>query len=128
MRALLLPLWLLIAPLAAAAQEVVAALDQTAVSIDSTFAGSEILVFGAIRPEPGAPAADPPPADPLEVIVAVAGPLAPATVRRKSRAAGIWVNTDAAAIDAAPAFYAVATSAPSAPPCARRTTCATPSP
>jgi uncharacterized protein (TIGR02186 family) len=34
------------------------------------------------------------------------------TVRRKSRQFGIWINTDAVEVDAAPSFYAVATSAP----------------
>jgi uncharacterized protein (TIGR02186 family) len=33
-------------------------------------------------------------------------------VRRKAQRAGIWVNTDQVSIDSAPAFYAVATSAP----------------
>jgi hypothetical protein len=34
------------------------------------------------------------------------------TVRRKARRFGIWVNTDAIEVDAAPTFYAVATTAP----------------
>ena len=88
----------------AAAQEIVAALSQTDVSIDSTFAGSEILVFGAVK--------DAPPGARLGVVVTVSGPLEPVTVRRKERVAGIWVNAESAEIDAAPAFYAVATSAP----------------
>ena len=88
----------------AAAQEIVAALSQTDVSIDSTFSGSEILVFGAIK--------DAAPGAALGVVVTVAGPLEPVTVRRKERVAGIWVNAEAAEIDAAPAFYAVATSGP----------------
>ena len=46
---------------------------------------------------------------PLDVIVTVAGPLQRVVVRRKDRVAGIWVNAEAAEIDAAPAYYAVAT-------------------
>ena len=44
----------LLAPAPAPAQEIVAALSQSDVSITSTFSGSEILVFGAIKDPPGA--------------------------------------------------------------------------
>jgi uncharacterized protein (TIGR02186 family) len=90
----------------AAAQEIVADLSQNRVSIDARFEGSEIVVFGAIKPAPG------PPRPPVEVIVTVSGPLQPVTVRRKSRVAGIWANTEGVEIDAAPTLYKVATSAP----------------
>jgi uncharacterized protein (TIGR02186 family) len=46
------------------------------------------------------------------VVITVAGPSLPVTVRRKDRRLGIWVNTDAVDLDAAPSFYAVATSGP----------------
>ena len=88
----------------AKAQEIVVALSQADVSIDSTFAGSEILVFGAVRGAPADVAHD--------VIVTVSGPLQPITVRRKDRVAGIWINAAMAEIDAAPSFYAVATTGP----------------
>ena len=81
-------------------------LSQTRVSITTDFGGSEILVFGAIMHEP------PDEAEPLEVIVTVAGPQQRVTVRRKSKVAAIWVNTAAVEIDSAPSFYAVATSGP----------------
>lgn len=104
-RVLLLILMLL--PLPAMAEEVVADLSQTRVAITANFAGSKILLFGAIRRE------EPIPHDSsLEVIVTVAGPLQPLIVRRKSRVAAIWINTAASEIDQAPSFYAVATSAP----------------
>lgn len=100
-------LLLLLMALPAAAEEVVAGLSQNRVSITTNFDGSEILIFGAVKRE------TPIPGDaPLEVIVTVAGPLHPVTVRRKERRFGIWVNTDAVEVDAAPTFYAVATSAP----------------
>ena len=88
----------------AAAQEIVAALSQSDVSINSTFAGSKILIFGAIK--------DPPLGPPLDAVITVSGPLEPVTVRRKDRVAGIWINAEAAEIDAAPSFYAVATTGP----------------
>ena len=89
----------------AKAEEVVAGLSQNRVSITTNFDGSEILVFGAVKRE------IPIPRDaPLEVIVTIAGPSEPVTVRKKDKRLGIWVNTDALHVDRAPAFYAVATS------------------
>ncbi|MHC0054779.1 TIGR02186 family protein [Actibacterium sp. D379-3] len=110
MRARLVALFLvLLLPLPALAQpeEVVAGLSQARVAITADFAGSEILIFGAVKRSAPAPL-DPP----LEVVVTVAGPLEPVTVRRKSRRFGIWINTDAVAVNAAPSFYAIAATAP----------------
>ena len=109
MRALLrlLPLALLWLTSAASGEEVVLGLSQDRVAITATFDGSEILIFGAVKRE--SPIAVEPP---LEVIVTVSGPKEPVMVRRKERDFGIWVNKDSVAVDAAPSFYAVATSAP----------------
>lgn len=98
-------IWL--AGVAAHAEAVVAGLSQDAIAITTNFEGSEILIFGAVRRE-----APPPGTAPLEVIITVQGPPRPVTVRRKDRRFGIWVNTDASEIDAAPTFYAVQTTAP----------------
>ncbi|MEP2641888.1 TIGR02186 family protein [Roseobacter sp.] len=91
----------------AQAEEVVLGLSQDRVSITTNFDGSEILIFGAIKREEAIPEGPP-----VEVIVAVAGPSTPLTVRRKEKRFGIWVNTDAVEVDQAPSFYAVQTSAP----------------
>jgi uncharacterized protein len=99
-------LLLLLLALPAKAEEVVAALSQNRVSIDTNFDGSEILVFGAIRRESAIPEGD------LHVIVTIAGPSDQIVVRRKSRMLGIWVNTEQVLVDRAPAFYAVSTSGP----------------
>ena len=93
--------------LPARAEKVVAGLSQNRVSITATFVGSEILIFGAVKRDK-----PPPEGDPLQVIVVVEGPASPVTVRRKAKRFGIWVNTDAMELAAAPSFYAVATSAP----------------
>ncbi|MCL3881939.1 TIGR02186 family protein [Marivita sp. GX14005] len=105
MRWALLLLMLLAAPLRA--EEVVLGLSRDQVAISTNFDGSEIILYGAIKREEPIPAADP-----LHVIVTVSGPLAPVTVRRKERRFGIWVNVDAVDVDAAPSFYAIATSGP----------------
>ncbi|MDT8345117.1 MAG: TIGR02186 family protein [Thermohalobaculum sp.] len=109
MRALRLVLAMALAllPLRAAGEEVVAGLSQTRVSITTWFAGSEIFIYGAVKR-----AAPPPEGPPLDVVVAVMGPLTPVTVRRKSRELGVWVNGPGLHIDAAPSFYAVATTRP----------------
>lgn len=102
----LIALFLLLA-LPAKAEEIVLGLSRDQVAITATFEGSDILVFGAIKRE--APIPD---KSELGVIVTVAGPDEPVMVRRKDRRLGIWINTDAVEVDAAPSFYAVATTAP----------------
>jgi len=102
----LLALLMLVA-LPARAEEVVMGLSHDRVSINTSFDGSEILIFGALKRETTI-SQDPP----LQVIVTLSGPVAPSTVWRKERRFGIWMNTDAVEIDEAPSFYAVATSAP----------------
>ncbi|MGC3939179.1 TIGR02186 family protein [Roseobacter sp. EG26] len=91
--------------LPALAEEVVLGLSKDTVSIDTSFDGSEILIFGAVKREA------PIPAEPrLQVIVTVSGPSEEVVVRRKEKRLGIWVNTDAVEVDRAPSFYAVSTS------------------
>ena len=94
-------------PASAADEEVVLGLSQNKVSITTNFDGSEILIFGAVKRETAIPIDEP-----LGVIVAIQGPSEPLTVRRKEKRFGIWINTDAVEVDAAPSFYAVATSGP----------------
>jgi len=102
----LIALFLILA-LPAKAEEIVLGLSRDEVAITATFEGSEILIFGAIKRDA------PPDADgDLGVIVTVAGPDRPVTVRKKDRRLGIWINTDAVDVDVAPTFYAVATNRP----------------
>lgn len=109
MKRLLFILALLLAPLSAPAEEetVVAGLSQNEVSITANFNGSEILIFGAVQRFTPLPEAGP-----LEVIITIEGPDRPLTVRRMDRRYGIWMNTESVEIDAAPTFYAVATTNP----------------
>ena len=89
------------------AEEIVLGLSRDEVAITATFEGSEILIFGSIkRDEPIRTDSD------LGVIVTVAGPDLPVTVRKKDRRLGIWVNTESVEVDVAPSFYAVATNRP----------------
>ncbi|TRD21537.1 TIGR02186 family protein [Palleronia caenipelagi] len=98
-------LWLLAAPVYAT-EELVAGLSTNRISISATFAGSELMIFGAVKRD--APIAD----GNLGVIITVEGPKAPITLRQKERLGPIWVNRSALEIDKAPSFYAVNTSQP----------------
>ena len=101
----LLALALLSVPIRADDQ-VVASLSQTSVSLDTQFTGSELFIYGAIKPDPGHED------DKFDVIVEVIGPLKPIDVRKKQRTLGIWYNGPAVEIDKAPSFFALATSGP----------------
>jgi len=105
MRALLIAFALFLG-LPAMAETVVAGLSRNEINITTNFEGSEILIFGAVRRDAPAPEGD------LEVIITIEGPSVPVAVRRKDRRFGIWVNTDSIEVDAAPSFYAVATTSP----------------
>lgn len=88
----------------ALAEEVVLGLSKDEIAISADFDGSDILIYGAVKREKAIPS------DPLQVIITVSGPSQLVTVRKKDRRFGIWINTESAEIDAAPSFYAVATS------------------
>jgi uncharacterized protein (TIGR02186 family) len=90
---------LLLLPMPARAQALVADLSDHLIAITAGFAGTEVLLFGATEGEG-------------DVIVLLRGPEAPIVVRRKTRAVGIWVNTETIAFSGAPAFYRVAASRP----------------
>ena len=84
------------------AEQIVSGLSESRVSINASFDGTAILIYGAAMREA------PPPSWPLlQVIVTVEGPVVPIVVRHKARVAGIWINQGAMAIEGAPSFYAV---------------------
>jgi len=69
------------------------------IGISTGFTGANVLLFGATDGEG-------------DVIVLVRSPDSRVVVRRKSRVAGIWINTDELTFDDAPGFYQVAASGP----------------
>lgn len=92
-------------PLPLAAQEsVVTGVSTDNISLNATFDGSELFVFGAVRRDA------PPPTDmgPLDIVVTVKGPPRTVKVRRKERVAGVWVNNATLTVRAVPSFYAIA--------------------
>ena len=81
------------------AAPLVADLSSHLVAISTGFAGTEVLLFGAIE-------------DRGDVVVVVRGPNTPVVMHRKSQIAGIWVNTATMTFEQAPSFYRVNASAP----------------
>ena len=77
------------------------------IQIRYTFAGAELLLFGAIVYPGGRMPAHTP-----DIVVMVKGPASPIVVREKRRIAGIWMNADSSRFRSAPSFYAVASSKP----------------
>ncbi|MGF1610398.1 MAG: TIGR02186 family protein [Kiloniellales bacterium] len=77
----------------------VADLSDHLVAITTGFAGAKVLLFGAVD-------------GPGDVAVIVRGPESSVVMHRKSRLAGIWVNTASMTFDRVPSFYAVAASRP----------------
>jgi uncharacterized protein (TIGR02186 family) len=89
---LVVALFLLAVP--AHAQQLVADLTDHLVAITTGFHGAAVTLFGAI--EGGG-----------DVVVVVRGPERQTVVRRKSRNAGIWLNTRSVSFANAPGFYQV---------------------
>ena len=89
------------------AQDIVLSMSKNEIGITAFFNGSEILIFGALKHETVTSSAGD-----LDVVVTIASPRDPVTVRRKDKRLGIWVNVEAFDVDLAPSFYAVATTGP----------------
>ena len=89
LRAPLLAFLLLAMPGGAArAEDLVSGVSQDTIQITSNYTGTDIVVFGAIeRPQN---------IQGRNIVVVVRGPDEAMTVRRRSRIAGVWVNSDAA--------------------------------
>ena len=79
-------------------------LSDNKIGINSTFAGTSLLLFGT----KGARWAN----DDVDVIVVVRGPEMPMKVWRKQRVAGIWIKKEPVAFDNVPGYYAIASNRP----------------
>lgn len=77
------------------------------IQIRYTFAGTQLLLFGAILYPGGRQ-----PERPADIVVVLRGPVEPILVREKQKIAGIWMNADSNRFRSAPSFYAVASSHP----------------
>lgn len=77
------------------------------IEIRYTFAGAQLLLFGAILYPSGRIPEETP-----DIVVVVKGPAEPVIVREKQRIAGIWMNAESSRFRSAPSFYAMASSRP----------------
>ncbi|MBM3570458.1 MAG: hypothetical protein FJX46_17085 [Alphaproteobacteria bacterium] len=98
MRRLIAPLIALMAG-AAQAQPLVTDLSSHLIAITSSYAGTELLIYGAAEVAG-------------DVVVVVRGPEEQPTVWRKDRVLGLWVNRDARRFYGVPGFHAVAATRP----------------
>jgi uncharacterized protein (TIGR02186 family) len=80
-----------------------AALTETNVRVNSDFRGDQIVLYGAVFD---------PLSRPSDVVVIVRGPDQPVRIARKSRVAGLWVNSRPVVFQGAPGFYIAASTRP----------------
>jgi len=78
----------------ARAQVLLADLSSHLVAITTGFTGTEVVLFGATD-------------GPGDVIAVVRGPERDITIRRKSRVAGVWMNTREVTFGSVPTYYAL---------------------
>jgi hypothetical protein len=78
------------------------------ISIQSNFAGIEIVIFGSVDFSRAAP----PDQGKYDVITVIQSPTEPFVVRRKERIGGIWVNSASRTFPGVPGFYAVLSTRP----------------
>ncbi|MEY4879721.1 MAG: hypothetical protein RJB62_1190 [Pseudomonadota bacterium] len=92
---------------ALAAQDIISGVSTDLIQIRSDFAGTDIVVFGAIEgTEPGASIQE------YDIVVILRGPKANLTVRRKERILGIWVNREQVTFRDMPGYYFLASTRP----------------
>jgi uncharacterized protein (TIGR02186 family) len=89
----------LVLPRGAEAQVLSADLSSHVVAITTGFTGTSVVLFGATD-------------GPSDIIAVVRGPDQSVTVRRKSRVAGIWMNTRRMIFSNVPSYYALYSSKP----------------
>lgn len=80
-----------------------AALSETEVEIDTGYAGTSLVLYGAVF-NPGD--------QPADVVVVVRGPERPVRLVRKVRVAGLWLNSRPVLFEGAPGFYMTASTRP----------------
>lgn len=90
-----------LSPGASRADTLVTSLSDDAIEITSSFAGSRIVVFGAVRDT------EPQEGSEYEVAIVVEGPSTAVVTRRKERVLGIWMNTESRRFFAVPSYYVV---------------------
>jgi len=94
--------------LPAKSEQLVVSLSNPRVLINSNFVGEDLVLFGAIQPDPGKPLRQ----TGYDLVVTVAGPQVTLRTRRKARVLGIWVNVDSREFVRVPSYLAVLSNRP----------------
>jgi uncharacterized protein (TIGR02186 family) len=91
----------------ARADDLISGLSTDLIQINSSFNGTDIVLFGAIEPS-----ANTGPAKDQDLVIVIRGPDIDMTVRRKRRILGIWVNSEQIAFGGLPGYYFLASTRP----------------
>ena len=73
--------------------------------IEPSYDGTSIALFGSVD-------SDRLKSEPFDVAITIRGPIRPATVWKKARRAGLWINAESLTFDAVPNYYAVLSTKP----------------
>ena len=84
---------------AASGNKMTAEVSSEMVQINTGFDGMNLLLFGTTN------GAD-------DIIIVIKGPRETNIIRKKTRVAGIWLNTEKVTIENVPTFYAIASTRP----------------
>lgn len=85
------------------AQRLVSALSSPEVSIDSSFAGETMSLFGNVEPEFGSDKKYV--EGPFQIVVVIRGPAISRVARKKSRLAGVWLNNEQLIFSGFPSYF-----------------------
>lgn len=86
----------------AVAEDLVTAISSRTISIESNFTGAEIVLFGTIERDAYTVSRR----QGYDIVIAARGPSQEATIRKKERLAGIWVNLDSRHYVSVPSYVA----------------------
>jgi uncharacterized protein (TIGR02186 family) len=107
MRAVLALLLTILASSGARADMLSTLLSTNRVEIHSTYSGAEIVVFGALQSDRGAPAVGG-----MQIVIGVTGPRGPVTVQQKARLGPVWLNRYKLHFSNSPGYFALLASEP----------------
>lgn len=87
---------------AARAERLIVSVSNQRVTINSSYSGEELVLFGSIEKDADTPADR----GAYDIVVTISGPRADLVTRRKERRFGIWVNTDSRQFLKVPSYLA----------------------
>jgi uncharacterized protein (TIGR02186 family) len=92
----------------ACAERLIVSVSNHRVTVTSNYSGEELVLFGSVERDGGAP----PNHNHYDLVVTVSGPRADMVTRRKERKFGIWINTDYRQFLQVPSYLALFSNRP----------------